>query len=347
MRPSRYFPETTPTQTIIDNLVYVVQSMMEKERCSEHGIAFLANMDDWKMKNFDIEYCYQFMMTLQGHVTPVRVELFLIVNPPSWFGTVWKIMKTMLTPSFRRKVRTVRQDKLYKYLEVGFETFLPDEIRGLGQADTHQLVQDYVSYREYADEQRPAITKFNVSSMKRRKRGKASNKKNTKCTKKKETKNVLRDGDGSNREDSSSISLTTNEIKTVEEDENDHKLSLLLSSSSAPSSSPLWTTQEQHTKNQKKSSRQISSSSSNNSCNGNDGHKSIDSFHYSSSSLSETSFVDIFCPLYDEEGKGRSKDDDMYVIANRSLVTANTTDTTVTGGTIQNDSVDDDFRFVY
>ena len=36
---------------------------------------------------------------------PAKVELFLIVNPPSWFGVIWKIMKPMLAPSFRKRVK--------------------------------------------------------------------------------------------------------------------------------------------------------------------------------------------------------------------------------------------------
>ena len=93
MRPSRYIPSQTSTKKIIDNLAYVMHTMLSRNSHSDtYGIGFLANMDDWTMKNFDVDYCYQFMMTLQGYVIPVRVQLFLIVNPPSWFDVIWKIM---------------------------------------------------------------------------------------------------------------------------------------------------------------------------------------------------------------------------------------------------------------
>jgi hypothetical protein len=32
--------------------------MVEKERPSRDEIGFVANMDDWIMKNFDVEYCF-------------------------------------------------------------------------------------------------------------------------------------------------------------------------------------------------------------------------------------------------------------------------------------------------
>ena len=89
MRPSRYFPQNTPVSDIIDNLIFVMDHLTQQDFVTEqNGIAFIANMDSWTMKNFSTEYCLKFMMALQGHVFPAKVNLFLIVNPPSWFGKV-------------------------------------------------------------------------------------------------------------------------------------------------------------------------------------------------------------------------------------------------------------------
>lgn len=79
MYPARYFPKETTTEQIIDNLAYCMNSMCEMEKASSEGIGFMAYMNDWKMANFSVDYCYQFMMMLQGRV-PVRVRMFLIVN---------------------------------------------------------------------------------------------------------------------------------------------------------------------------------------------------------------------------------------------------------------------------
>ena len=89
MRPSRYVPHETPVSDIIDNLIFVMDRMTQQDFVTEQkGVAFVANMDSWKMRNFSTDYCLKFMMALQGHVFPARVNLFLIVNPPSWFGKV-------------------------------------------------------------------------------------------------------------------------------------------------------------------------------------------------------------------------------------------------------------------
>jgi len=151
MRPARYFPNVTSVQTIIDNLTYVINSMLENNyHAQSQGIGFIACMDDWKMKNFDVTYCYQFMMALQGFMVPVKTKLFLIVNPPSWFGAIWKIMKPMLLPAFRRLVKIVPESKIYKYLEEGYEQCLPDDMR-TGMADTPAMVHDFISYRQFVE----------------------------------------------------------------------------------------------------------------------------------------------------------------------------------------------------
>jgi len=152
MKPSRYSPKKTPVEDIIDNLVYVMGVMNEKENNAANGIAFLANMNDWTMEHFSMDYCYNFMMMLQGKV-PTRVTHFLIVNPPAWFGKVWAIMRGMLIPSFRRRVKMIREDKLAKYLKEGYQAFLPSEMAS-GCARTREIVRDFVDERRYIESTR-------------------------------------------------------------------------------------------------------------------------------------------------------------------------------------------------
>ena len=149
MKPARYWPKVTSTEQIIDNLVYCMESMVEKQKSCEEGIAFLANMNDWGFSNFSVSYCHQFMMTLQGRV-PVRVRMFLIVNPPSWFGKIWNIMKPMLASDFRKKVHMIPETELHNFLAGDFKKDLPDDLE-CGGADTEGLVKDYVAYRKYIE----------------------------------------------------------------------------------------------------------------------------------------------------------------------------------------------------
>lgn len=123
--------------------------MVEKEKSCEEGIAFCANMNDWGFSNFSVSYCHQFMMTLQGRV-PVRVRMFLIVNPPSWFDKIWSIMKGMLAADFRKKVHMIPESDLNKFLAGDFQKDLPNDFE-CGGADTAQLVEDYIAYRKYIE----------------------------------------------------------------------------------------------------------------------------------------------------------------------------------------------------
>ncbi|CAJ1936019.1 unnamed protein product [Cylindrotheca closterium] len=144
MKPCRFHRKDS-VKDVINNLVYVINCMAEKEGNAKNGIGFIACMNDWKMSNFEVNYCYQFMMVLQAVVVPVAVELFLIVNPPSWFGGIWKIMKPMLAPSFRKKVKVIKEPMLDNYLMEGYQQYLPDDL-ATGTVDTFQLAQDFVTY---------------------------------------------------------------------------------------------------------------------------------------------------------------------------------------------------------
>lgn len=150
MRPSNYFPHQTPVVNIIDNLVYVLQCMEEKEFNCRMGVAFIANMAGWKRENFAVEYCHEFMKALMGQHSPLHIKLFLIVDPPSWFESVWRIMRQVLTKEFRKTVRLIQSKDIGDYLADGYEEFLPSDMSG-GRANTAEMVQDFITYRKYVE----------------------------------------------------------------------------------------------------------------------------------------------------------------------------------------------------
>jgi hypothetical protein len=147
MRPCRYDPRHTRTSIIIDNLIYVMETYAHRDIELDTGIAFIANMNDWTMDNFATEYCFKFMQALQGRTFPAKVNLFLIVNPPSWFGKIWNIMKGMLSAKFQRRVHMVLENELPFFLKKGFEKFLPTEFV-IGQANTDDIVEDFIAYQQ-------------------------------------------------------------------------------------------------------------------------------------------------------------------------------------------------------
>jgi hypothetical protein len=151
MRPSRYFPRETTVKEIIDNQCYVMSTMMEQERNARNGIGFIANMNNWQFVNFEVKYCFCFMMALQNCAVPTKITHFLIVNPPSWFGKIWAIMKTMLAPSFQRKVKMIPDSYLRLYLKPGFEEFLPNEME-CGRANMDDIVNQFIADRKKVEQ---------------------------------------------------------------------------------------------------------------------------------------------------------------------------------------------------
>jgi CRAL/TRIO domain len=147
MRPSRYVPSKTPPNAVVDNLVYVINTMTSHSlHAQREGIGIIACMDDFQMKNFEANYWYQLMTGLQGYMVPVKVQLFLIVNPPSWFGAIWQIMRPMLVPAFRRRVKIIPESKLIKYLADDYQQYLPADMK-TGMAGTDTMVEDFIAYR--------------------------------------------------------------------------------------------------------------------------------------------------------------------------------------------------------
>ena len=87
---------------------------------------------------------------LQGSI-PVRVQMFLIVNPPGWFAMIWNIMRPMLSEEFREKVHLVPEGVLVYHLAEDFEEYLPDEFRN-GYASTDDIVKDFIAYRKSVEQ---------------------------------------------------------------------------------------------------------------------------------------------------------------------------------------------------
>jgi len=152
-RPSRYVPRETAVNILIDNLAYVMQCVLESEQAMRDGIGLVANMEDWKMVNFNVSYWHKLMMTLQGRRVPTRVQLFLIVNPPSWFGSISAIMRPMMTDQFHRKVHTIQREDLKSFLAPGFQEFLPDDMEN-GRANTDDLLKHFIADRKRIESNR-------------------------------------------------------------------------------------------------------------------------------------------------------------------------------------------------
>ena len=152
----QYTPKDTPISVLNDSSTFMMNYRHEmKQNSTLRGIGELVNMKDWSMRNFSVGFLNSVCLLIQGYPFPFRISCFMVVDYPSWFGSIWSMMKPLLAPSFRRKVHFVKLSQLGDYMTPGFEEFLPDGISG-GQRNTDQMICDFTEESRLARKQRNA-----------------------------------------------------------------------------------------------------------------------------------------------------------------------------------------------
>lgn len=113
-----------PTETILDSIFYTTFAMHEHEDTWDKGIGVILNMADWTVSRHDIYPWDTLLEALFGKSMPVKVTKVLVVNPPSGFSEIWR----MLYRTFQENLLEVPVDDFGGELMEGFERFLPDDV---------------------------------------------------------------------------------------------------------------------------------------------------------------------------------------------------------------------------
>jgi len=79
-----------------------------------------------------------FFDTLQNRF-PARVGLFLIVDPPSWFGLIWRLIRPMMSAKFASKVHLPYSSDLDQWID---KDNLPLELGGKVDFNFKKWIQD-------------------------------------------------------------------------------------------------------------------------------------------------------------------------------------------------------------
>ncbi|KAI8612051.1 CRAL-TRIO domain-containing protein [Chytriomyces sp. MP71] len=96
MRPNSYLPGVIPWQHVVNALVYLLEFLTTTdETAAKYGFTFICDMKDWGWSNFGTSYAANFFAILSGRF-PVRIRKFILVNPPSIFPLVWKVMRACI-----------------------------------------------------------------------------------------------------------------------------------------------------------------------------------------------------------------------------------------------------------
>jgi hypothetical protein len=153
MIPGKYYPSQTPTPRLMRSVIYLLERAIDSTRTQMEGFTFIANMNGWGWSNFSVSYAKSFFDTLQSRF-PARVRAFLIVDPPGWFGMIWRLIRPMMSAKFASKVHLIPRKSLTDFLSKdqipkdldGESTFNLDEwieqrfeIEGYKAADWQEL----------------------------------------------------------------------------------------------------------------------------------------------------------------------------------------------------------------
>lgn len=155
MRPARYHPSRDANDLMVDNLCYVLNHGSRSQQECRNGMAFLANMNGYTIKNIHQGTIMKMMQMLQGDIVPTKIRLLIFVDPPTVFTRAWKAAKKVASGDFLKNVYFIRQERLGEFLMDGYKEFLPNEfVSGWRQMD--EMVEDYVDMMKYQDAHPPS-----------------------------------------------------------------------------------------------------------------------------------------------------------------------------------------------
>ena len=154
MKPSRFHANKGDSDRLIESLCYVLSDLSQTAEQCRNGVTVIADMQDVTKANFSKDHCAKLMQALQGTMVPTRVESFIMVSPPSWFGKVFKWMKSKkVSKDFLKRVHQIKdEEQLSPYLMRHPQLYLPDGLCG-GHAVGTELCEDYMDLKIAQEQQ--------------------------------------------------------------------------------------------------------------------------------------------------------------------------------------------------
>lgn len=148
--PSRYTPSASSNRLLVESMCYLLNDLNQTIDQCRNGILMIVNMDGYKTKNFHRDTQMRLTKLTEGHVVPASIVQMLIVNPPSLFKTIWKIVRPVHSALFSKRIHIIECSKLGSYLMEGYEEYLPDDFVAIGR-DSRELVDDWLDSKSFEE----------------------------------------------------------------------------------------------------------------------------------------------------------------------------------------------------
>jgi len=85
---------------------------------------------------------------------PTKVRQVLIVDAPPVFEELWELLEQLMSYSFFKNVRFIKQNKLDVFLNGVYHEYLPNDFKR-GWLDGDEVTEDYIDQKRYDDQQEP------------------------------------------------------------------------------------------------------------------------------------------------------------------------------------------------
>lgn len=154
--PARYNTSVKPIRL----LTYAMNCMYDRHGSAPSNckVALLMNMEGYNFSSkqqeaFAFTDWISWMEFIQGKNGPLSVAEILLVNVSTEFKLVWKArLRSKCQEGFQERFNFIEDaTKLDKYLQPGFEQYLPADLPR-GQASVQKLVRDFSMYRQALEE---------------------------------------------------------------------------------------------------------------------------------------------------------------------------------------------------
>jgi len=151
LRPSRYVGKKS-SQSMVESLCYVLNDLSRTQSQCRDGITMIVHMKKWARDNFDQEMWVKMIRILQGDLVPTKVKQVLLVDAPPEFQKVWDLLEQLMSDSFFKKVRVVKQSKMDVFFKDGYHEYLPNDFKR-GWLCVDEVAEDYIDQKRYNDQQ--------------------------------------------------------------------------------------------------------------------------------------------------------------------------------------------------
>lgn len=137
MTPGNYDPSNGNLEKLLESLVYLLEDMTTEGSRGARGVAVMANMTGLGWSSFSVSFAKSVYDIIQG-VYPIRN--FVIMNPPSWFNAMWRLIRPLMGTKSAEKVHLVSDDAIYEYVD---KASLPLSMGG--GSNYSSVISDYIA----------------------------------------------------------------------------------------------------------------------------------------------------------------------------------------------------------